>query len=137
MGPPAEADKAKAEETPAKEEKTETAVVNGDAKVQEDGKKADTANESAPATTEKQPQENFFTKMKKHMSFKNINMLKKKKAPTKETTDEKKDQETAPAKVEETKKEGEAESDKKVESTPEKSDDKKEVKEDQSAKAPE
>merc|ERR1712045_302387 len=98
------------------------------------GKKADTASESAPTTTEKQPQENFFTKMKKHTSFKNINILKKKKAPTKEATDEKKDQETAPAKVEETKKEGEAESDKKAESSPEKSDDKKEVKEDQSAK---
>merc|ERR1712226_1296689 len=51
--PQAEANKGKTEETPAKEEKAETAVVNGDAKVQEDNKKDDAPKESAPATTER------------------------------------------------------------------------------------
>ena len=111
-------------------------VVNGDAKVQEEDKKADAQNESAPAATQKQPQENFFTKIKKHMSFKNINILKKKKAP-KDATEEKNDQEAAPEKVEEPKKEGEIEAEKKVEATSEKSEDKKEVKDEQSSKATE
>jgi len=38
--PPADADKGKGEENSAKDEKTETAVVNGDAKVQEEDKKS-------------------------------------------------------------------------------------------------
>jgi len=120
---------------PAKEEKSETPVVNGDATAHDD-KKDETVPASEPVTTDKVKGDNFFTKLKKQISFKNINILKKRKAPQ-EVIKEKDEQEATTEKAEDKNKEKEGTDDKKVEASPEKSDDKKETKaEDSSTSKP-
>merc|ERR1711997_543418 len=97
----------------------ESPIVNGDAPAQAD-KKEETTPESAAGASEKSKQSNFFSKIKKQMSFKNINILKKKKSP-KEPNEEDKS------------KEDKAVEDKTTEKSPEESSDKKETKVEDSA----
>merc|ERR1712038_304486 len=86
---PVQSDKGENKGTPATEEKSETPVVNGDATTKEDKKDDSSPAKKEPTTTDKSEQPTFFAKLKKHMSFKNINIMKKKKAP-KETVSGKK-----------------------------------------------
>merc|ERR1712203_1047513 len=79
-------------ETEKVQEKTDSPIVNGDAPAQAD-KKEETTPESAAGASEKSKQSNFFSKIKKQMSFKNISILKKKKSP-KEPIGEKSEQPT-------------------------------------------
>merc|ERR1712020_398344 len=114
-------------ETEKAQEKTESPIVNGDAPAQAD-KKEETWPESAAGASEKSKQSNFFSKIKKQMSFKNINILKKKKSP-KEPIEEKSEQPTVDsAKEEDKSKEEKAVDDKTTEKSPEESTDKKETK---------
>lgn len=115
---------AEKKESPVKEEKSETPVVNGDATAKDDKKVDTTPATEEPVATEKVKGDNFFTKLKKQMSFKTINILKKKKAPQ-EVIKENGEQPASTEKAEDTNKEEKATDDKKVEASPEKSDDKK------------
>merc|ERR1711993_120997 len=111
-------------ETEKAQEKTDSPVVNGDAPAQAD-KKEETTPESAAGASEKSKQSNFFSKIKKQMSFKNINILKKKKSP-KEPIEEKSEQPAVDsAKEEDKSKEDKAVDDKTTEKSPEESTDKK------------
>lgn len=103
--PTVEADKPK--EDTKKEEKPETqAVVNGGAKAKE-GAKDTTAAAEQPAPTTKAKQSNFLSKLKKGLSFKNINIIKKKKSPKTEVTEDAKEKTAENKAPEEVKKEPE------------------------------
>merc|ERR1711936_325737 len=96
-------------------------------------KKEEATPESAAGASEKSKQSNFLSKIKKQMSFKNINILKKKKSP-KEPIEEKSEQPTVDsAKEEDKSKEEKAVDDKTTEKSPEESTDKKETKVEDSA----